>query len=54
MEERERVGLHHRVGLVGVATLMVLLVGLLAIAVVSTVQTLLYPTLGQPFPGSHA
>jgi len=50
MEKRETVGLHHRVGLVGVATLMLVLVGLLPIGLMSSLQTLLHPTLGQAFP----
>jgi hypothetical protein len=50
VEEHERVGLHHRVGLFAVAALMLVLVALLPIVINSSFQTLLHPTVGQVFP----
>jgi hypothetical protein len=50
VEEHETVGLHHRVGLIVAAAVMLTLVGLLPIALSSSVQTLLHPTVGQVFP----
>src|SRR5262245_54628082 len=50
VEERESVGLHHRIGLVVVAALMLGLLALMPIVVGSSLQTLLHPTTGQVYP----